>query len=175
MGRLCQATHWYVLQRYFEQGSNKQWSTRVWVIVVGVNINTCFNYRIAMIIALPMVVKCALTYSYSKVATDQISKDSLNKLHSHCQHAVTRFNIEQTYFRYRITHHHIRSHIIDQIRSDQISSYHISLYISSYHISPYLIIYLIISCLIISYLIILYLTISYLIISYLIILHLIIS
>ena len=40
---LCQATHWYVLQRYFEQGSNKQWSTWVWVIMVGVDINTCFK------------------------------------------------------------------------------------------------------------------------------------
>ena len=77
-----------------------------------------------------MVVKCALTYSYGKIATDQISKDSLNKLHSHCQHAVTLFNIEQTYFRYRITHHHIRSHIMDQIRSDLIISYLIISYIT---------------------------------------------
>ena len=129
------------------------------------------NYRIAMTISLPMVVKCALTYSYGKVATDQISKDSLNKLHSHCQHTVTRFNIEQTYFRYRITHHHIRSHIIDQIRFHHIISHHIIYhhiwsYIWSYHVWSYHIW---------SYYTWSYLTISYLIISYLIILNLIIS
>ena len=40
------------------------------------------NHRIAMIIALPTVVRCILTCANSIGATDQISENSVNKLHS---------------------------------------------------------------------------------------------
>ena len=79
-----------------------------------------WNHRIAMIISLPMVVKCILTYSNSKVkwATNQISEDSQTNCTLHCQHAIAHIS------------YHILYDIISYIPSYDISC--ITAYLISY-------------------------------------------
>ena len=101
-----------------------------WAIVVEVDINTCLNYRIAMIISLPMVVKCISTYSNSKGKgnTDQIP----------FQYRSNIFSLS-----YHISSHKI-SHYIPYIISYYVSQHMIILYIihTMSHFTPYPISYI---------------------------------